>query len=66
MADQSAQNEYHRFLVKYLAYNGDMMELILALASLKCFEMEQVVKSKERDCLNHETPAAEQAKSGDN
>ena len=29
--------QYQTFLTKYLAYTSDIMEVILALASLKCF-----------------------------
>ena len=39
---------FHAFFVKYLAFNSDIMELLLSLASLKCFEMKQATKYKEK------------------
>ena len=43
-ADQNAFNEFQNFFKSYLAYNSDIMELLLALASLGCFQLEPARK----------------------
>ena len=37
---QGEFKEFKDFLTKYLAFSSDIMELLLALASLKCFPVE--------------------------
>ena len=40
-------NSFQAFLTNYLAFNSDVMELLLALASLKSFDLESASKLKE-------------------
>jgi len=50
---------FQGFFVKYLAFNSDVMELLLTLASLTCFEMELARKTKDTNFvrqLDRDTP----------
>ena len=48
---KQAFNEFNAFLSRYLAYNSDIMEMFLALASLKCFPMEPCHQHNELNLL---------------
>ena len=46
-------------MTQYLAFNNDIMELLLTLSSLKCFNMEPATKFKDSNLshmLNKYTP----------
>ena len=45
--DKESFMKFQEFFVKYLAFNSDVMELLLTLASLTCFKMELAKKSKD-------------------
>ena len=38
---------FQEFFTKYLAFNGDVIELLLSMASLKCFEIQPAKKHKD-------------------
>ena len=50
--DQVAFDEFKGFLIHYLAFNNDIMELLLTLASLRCFDLEPKEKFKDSN-LSH-------------
>ena len=58
--DKASWTEFQSFLTKYLAFTSDIMELILSLASLKCFSMEPCHRHNEMNLLQRlEKMAAE-------
>ena len=59
--DSTSFEEFKTFVTQYLAFNNDIMELLLTLSSLRCFDLEPKKKFKDSNLsqkLSKYTPLA--------